>query len=162
MGAGANREAAGQNRGPARRALGFDVEVGEACAFGGERVDARCRCASKRATAVTPRLAVAEVVHEHEKNVGLRCRLWLCGRLARFNGMRAAQQMWREGADTRGLEECTSAHHIRHPREDLTPSRSLGRGISRLPGGGYLACLRNSSADSAASPDHSRQSTRRT
>src|SRR5690606_40322337 len=69
--AGANCEPAGQKGGSAWRALGFDIEVGEARAFSGELVDTRCRCASHDAAAIDARLAITKIVGKDKKYVGL-------------------------------------------------------------------------------------------
>src|SRR5262249_42885642 len=56
---GTKREAPGEQRGAARRALIFHVIVEQAQPFGGQAVDARSRRAAQDAAAVTTRLAVA-------------------------------------------------------------------------------------------------------
>ena len=71
IGSGADGKAARHERRAGGRALGFHVEVEQPDALGGERVDARRRRAAQDAASVAPELAVAQVVHEHEHDVGL-------------------------------------------------------------------------------------------
>jgi hypothetical protein len=62
--------------------LGLDVEVRQARAFGREPVDARCRRAAKDTAAVATYLAVAEVVHQDEDDVGLASVCCECAKRA--------------------------------------------------------------------------------
>jgi hypothetical protein len=54
--------------------LRFDVEIGEPHPFSRERIDARCRCAACDAAAIDANLAVTQVVHQDEDDVGLAWR----------------------------------------------------------------------------------------
>ena len=63
-------EAARHERGTGGRALRLDVEIEQAHAFAGELVDARRGRAAQNAAAVDAQLAIAEVVREHEDDVG--------------------------------------------------------------------------------------------
>ena len=71
IGPGADGEAAGHEGRPRGRALRLDVEIEQAHAFAGERVDARGGGAAKNAAAVGAEFAIAEVVREHEDDVRL-------------------------------------------------------------------------------------------
>jgi hypothetical protein len=45
-------------------------------AFSGKLIYARRRCAAQYAAAVTAKLAISEIVHQDEHDVGLRCSRW--------------------------------------------------------------------------------------
>ena len=49
----------------------FDVEVEQTHSLAGERVDARSGCAAKDPAAIDAQLAVTQIVHEDNDNVGL-------------------------------------------------------------------------------------------
>jgi hypothetical protein len=68
--AGADREAAGHDRRSTRRALRFDVEIGQPRAFGRQPVDTRSRRSPGDPATVNPEFAVAEIVHQDENDIG--------------------------------------------------------------------------------------------
>ena len=74
VGPGADGEAAGHEGRAGRRALRFDIEVEQAHAFAGERVDARGGRAPENAASIGAEFAIAEVVREHEDNIRLLVR----------------------------------------------------------------------------------------
>src|SRR5206468_1970297 len=81
--AGPNGEAAGHDRGSARRALCLDVEVGQPHSFSCQLIDVWRRCATSDAPAIDAHLPITEVVHEDEDDVrflafGDRCGLTQC------------------------------------------------------------------------------------
>lgn len=49
----------------------FDIEVEQARAFTGERVNARRGGAAQYAAAIDTQFAVTQIVHKHNDNVGL-------------------------------------------------------------------------------------------
>jgi hypothetical protein len=71
VGAGTNGKASGQNRRAARRALRFDVEIGQPRPLCREPIDARCRCAPRDPPSINSDFPVAEVVHQDEDDIGL-------------------------------------------------------------------------------------------
>ena len=62
--------AAGQQRRPGRRALGFGREIEQLQPLPGEAVQPRCFCAAQDASAVTAQLTHAEIVDVDIENVG--------------------------------------------------------------------------------------------
>jgi hypothetical protein len=89
--AGADRQAPGHQRGSARRALVFDVEVRELQPLAGEPVDARRRRV-ENAAVVAGRHAISDVVGEHEQDVRLAdcCARAACVVVAVFKADTAA------------------------------------------------------------------------
>src|SRR5208337_4227702 len=67
---------AGNERRTRGRALRLDVEIEQPHAFGGELVNAWCWRAAQDAAAVTTQLAVGQVVHEHEDDIGRFALIW--------------------------------------------------------------------------------------
>jgi hypothetical protein len=77
----ADGQPAGHDGRPAGGTLALDIEIEEAQTFAGQLVDARGGCTAQDAAAVATRFAVAEVVGQHEYDVGLRDRFRRCDRL---------------------------------------------------------------------------------
>ena len=71
VGAVADRMAPDHQRRTRWRARQLDIEIGEARAFAGERIETRGRRAPRDPAAVSAELAIAEIVGEQEHGVGL-------------------------------------------------------------------------------------------
>src|SRR5262249_46037486 len=116
LGSGPDRVAPGQERRTARRALRLGVEVQQAQAFAGERVDAGRRRAAQDAAAVAAELTPPEVVPQEDDDVWLlrthaSAFRWL--RSSRVRCLLHRDQLEPELLDA--LEEAVELRLVAHP-----------------------------------------------
>src|SRR6185312_8480087 len=91
--------------------------------FARELVDARSRCATRRAAPIYAQLTVTQVIDQHEEDVRLlgALRLWQCG--SRVSRVGATEQPCGDRAGTGRLEERAPAQH-----DDLLEHHSQSHG----------------------------------
>src|SRR5262249_6312600 len=127
MCAGTDGKAPSHDSRPARGTLRLDVEVEQSRALARELVDAGSWRAAEHAAPVRAHLAVPEIVHQDEDDVGLRCLLTKGQRGVNTTGRCQPAEQGAGGEEGRSGQRCARSHVI-------VLRKGARRGEGPLPG----------------------------